>query len=53
MLGNDDIKDVLRRLDRLTREQAQVTVTQTLEIVQGLVSNMKMVMDGASELNHL
>lgn len=44
---------VLRRLDRLTREEAQVTVAQTLEIVQGLVSNMKVVMDGAPELYRL
>jgi hypothetical protein len=44
---------VLRRLDRLTREEAQVTVAQTLEIVQGLVSNMKVVMEGTSELNRL
>jgi hypothetical protein len=40
-------------LDRLTQEEAQVTVAQTLEVVQGLVSNMKVVMDGASELNRL
>jgi hypothetical protein len=38
---------VLRRLDRLTQEEAQVTVTQTLEVVQGLVSNMRVVMDSA------
>ena len=38
---------VLRRLDRLTQEEAQVTVVQTLEVVQGLVSNMKVVMDSA------
>jgi hypothetical protein len=53
MLGEDNITAVLRRLDRLTQEEAQVTVAQTLEVVQGLVSNMKVVMDGASELNRL
>lgn len=52
MLGDGDIKDILRRLDRLTQEEAQVAVTQTLEVVQGLVSNMKVVMDGASEHNY-
>jgi len=41
---------VLRRLDRITQEEARVIVTQTLEVVQGLVSNMKVVMDSASEL---
>jgi hypothetical protein len=42
--------DVLRRLDRLTQEEAQMTVALTLEVVQGLVSNMKVVMDSASNL---
>jgi hypothetical protein len=41
---------VLRRLDRLTQEEAQVTVAQTLEVVQGLVSNMKVVMDSELDL---
>lgn len=41
---------VLRRLDRLTHEEAQVTVAHTLEVVQGLVSNMKVVMDSGSSL---
>lgn len=47
LLGENDIMAVLRRLDRLTQEEAQVTVAQTLEVVQGLVSNMKVVMDSA------
>jgi hypothetical protein len=51
LLGDDNIKDVLGRLDRLTQEEAQVTVAQTLEVVQGLVNNMKVVMGGASEHN--
>ena len=50
MLGEGNTIVVLRRLDRLTQEEAQVTVAQTLEVVQGLVSNMKVVMDSASDL---
>jgi hypothetical protein len=50
LLGEGDTMAVLRRLDRLTQEEAQVTVVQTLEVVQGLVSNMKVVMDSASDL---
>jgi hypothetical protein len=46
LLGEDDIKVVLHRLDRLTQEEAQVTIAETLEVVRGLVSNMKVVMDG-------
>ena len=38
---------VLQRLDRLTRDEAQTTATQTLEVVYGLVKNIKVVMDGA------
>ncbi len=46
MLGENDVEAVLRRLDRLTREEAQTTVTQTLELVYGLVKNIKIVMEG-------
>ena len=43
-----DIEAVLLRLDRLTQDEARMTVTQTLEVVYGLVNNMKSVMDSAS-----
>lgn len=48
-MGEDEIMAVLHRLDKLTQEEARVTVAQTLEVVQGLVSSMKVVMDGESE----
>ena len=38
---------VLQRLDRLTQEEAKTTAAQTLEVVYGLVKNIKVVMDGA------
>ena len=41
---------VLQRLDRLTREEAQATATQTLELVYGLVKNIKVVMGGGHGL---
>ena len=34
-------------MDRLTQEEAQTTATQTLELVYGLVKNIKLVLDGA------
>ena len=40
---------VLQRLDRLTHEEAQMTATQTLNVVYGLVENMKVVMDGEQQ----
>jgi hypothetical protein len=45
--GESEIEAVLQRLDRLTREEAQMTVVQTLGVVHGLVGNMKVVMEGA------
>jgi hypothetical protein len=37
-------------LDRLTQEEAKTTAAQTLELVYGLVKNIKAVMDGARGL---
>jgi hypothetical protein len=41
------VEAVLQRLDRLTQEEARTTATQMLEVVYGLVKNIKVVMDGA------
>jgi hypothetical protein len=45
---------VLQRLDRLTLQESQMTVaqvalaqTETLDVVRGLVDNMRVVMEGA------
>ncbi|KAH8983508.1 hypothetical protein EDB92DRAFT_1819439 [Lactarius akahatsu] len=46
LLGDTKIEKILRRLDRLTQEEARMTVAQTLAIVHGLLDNMKVVMDG-------
>jgi hypothetical protein len=47
LFGESDIEAVLQRLDRLTHEEARMTVAQTLEVVHGLMCNLKVVMDGA------
>jgi hypothetical protein len=44
--GENDVKAVLQRLDRLTQEEARVTAAQTLEVVYGLTQNMRVVLDG-------
>jgi hypothetical protein len=44
--GEKDVEAVLQRLDRLTQEEARITAAQTLEVVHGLMQNMRMVMDG-------
>jgi hypothetical protein len=46
LLGEGEVESVLKRLDRLTREEARMTVAQTLEVVLGLMGNVKVVMDG-------
>jgi hypothetical protein len=46
LFGESEIEDILQRLDRLTVDEARVTGTQTLQVVHGLVTNMKLVMDG-------
>jgi hypothetical protein len=45
--GGGDIEAVLQRLDRLTQDEAKMTVTQTLQVVYGLVNSVKMVMESA------
>ena len=47
LLGDSEVEAVLQRLDRLTQEEARMTVAQTLGVVHGLVDNMKIVMQGA------
>jgi hypothetical protein len=46
LLGDSEIEKILKRLDRLTQEEARMTVAQTLAIVHGLLDNVKVVMDG-------
>jgi hypothetical protein len=46
-LGENEVEAVLQRLDRLTQDEARTAAAQTLDVVHGLVQNMKVVMDGA------
>jgi hypothetical protein len=46
ILGENEVESVLQRLDRLTLDEARTTATQTLEVVHGLVQNMRTVIDG-------
>jgi hypothetical protein len=50
LLGESEIETVLERLDRLTQDEARMTVAQTLVVVHGLMGNMKLVMEGAQLL---
>ena len=44
--GEREIETVLQRLDRLTQDEARMTVTQTLSVVHGLIGNVKVIMEG-------
>jgi len=53
VLGENKIKQVLQRLDRLTLQESQMTdiqilvaQTKNLDTVRGLVDNMRVVMEG-------
>ncbi|KAH9023675.1 hypothetical protein EDB85DRAFT_1894691 [Lactarius pseudohatsudake] len=46
LLGDSEIESILRRLDRLTQDEARMTDAHILEVVHGLMNNMKVVMDG-------
>ena len=51
LLGESEIEAVVQRLNRLTQDEARMTVAQTLGVVHGLVGNMKVVMEGAECLH--
>jgi hypothetical protein len=46
LFGEKDIEPVLQRLSRLTLDEAKLTAAQILEVVHGLVQNMRVVTDG-------
>ncbi|KAN0107681.1 hypothetical protein V8E52_009921 [Russula decolorans] len=44
LLGESEIEAVLQRLDRLTQDEARISVAQTLGVVHSLVGNVKTVL---------
>lgn len=46
VLGEKNVESVLLRLDRLSFDESRVTFAQTLDIVYGLVNNLRVVMKG-------
>jgi hypothetical protein len=45
-IGEDEIEAVLQRLDRFAQDEARSTAAQTLQVVYGLVQNVKILIDG-------
>ena len=46
-MGDSEIEATLERLDQLTQNEVRMTAAQTLSVVHGLASNMKVVIEGA------
>jgi hypothetical protein len=46
LLGESEIESVLQRLDRLTQDEARISVAQTLGVVHSLVGNVRTVLAG-------
>jgi hypothetical protein len=44
LLGRNDVEDALKRLDKLTQEEAKMATAEVLKITRGMDSNVK-VMD--------
>jgi len=53
LLGESEIEAILQRLDRLTQEEGRMTMAQTLEVVYGLMNNVKVVMNGTQKFAQL
>ena len=45
-VGEKRTEAMVQRLDRLTQDEARLTVAEILKVVHGLVGNMKVVMNG-------
>jgi hypothetical protein len=53
LLGESEVEAILQKLDRLTQDEARMTVAQTLGVVHGLVGNVKVVMEGEQRFHDL
>jgi hypothetical protein len=49
LLGKDDIKDALKRLDTLTQEEARLATAEVLKIVQRVENNVAVLVDGMQD----
>jgi len=54
LLGRNDVEDALKRLDKLTQEEAKMATAEVLKITRGIDSsvkvmdtNLKVLIDGA------
>jgi hypothetical protein len=50
LLGRNDVEDALKRLDKLTQEEARMATAEVLKITRGVDGNVKVLMDGAQSV---
>jgi len=46
LVGKNDIEDALKRLDRLTQEEARMATAEALKFTHGINDKAKMLMNG-------
>ena len=46
LLGKTEIEDALKRLDKLTQEEARMATAQLLKVTHGVSDKVKLVLDG-------
>ncbi|KAF8497412.1 hypothetical protein F5888DRAFT_281664 [Russula emetica] len=49
LLGRNDVEDALKRLDKLTQEEARMAMAEMLKITRGVDGNVKVLMDDGKE----
>ena len=43
LLGRNDVEDALKRLDKLTQEEAKMATAEVLKVTRGMDSNVKVI----------
>jgi len=43
LLGRNDVEDALKRLDKLTQEEAKIATAEVLKITRGMDNNVKVM----------
>lgn len=49
LLGKSDIEDALRRLDKLTQEEARMATAEVLKVTQRVDEKVAVLIDGAQD----
>jgi len=47
LVGKNDLEDALKRLDKLTQEEARMATAEVLKVMHSVDNNMEVVIDGA------